>query len=75
MPELEWKVWPRAIAFVQALWNPRSGYSYQERFLPVVKKHIARLRTEGVNCADAFDGYSCATTGGASADNQILEQD
>ena len=75
VPELEWKIWPRAIALSQALWNPQSGYSYQERFLPVVKAHIVRLRTEGVNCADAFAGYSCATTGGASAGNQVLEQD
>ena len=43
--------------------------------LPVVKGHIVRLRAEGVNCADAFEGYSCATTGGASADNQVLKQD
>ena len=75
VPELEWKIWPRAIALAQALWNPQGGYSYQERFLPAVKKHIARLRNEGVNCADAFEGYSCATTGGASVDNQILKQD
>jgi len=71
-PELEWKIWPRAIALSQALWNPQSGYTYQEKFLPAVKPHIAQLRAEGVNCADAFEGYSCATTGGLSTENQVL---
>ena len=73
--ELEWKMWPRGIALAQALWNPQGGYSFKERFLPSVKRHIAALRAEGVNCAGAYEGYSCATTGGRSAENQELKRD
>ena len=68
-------MWPRGIALAQALWNPQGGYSFKERFLPSVKRHIAALRAEGVNCAGAYEGYSCATTGGRSAENQELKRD
>ena len=49
--ELEWKIWPRAIAFAQALWNPLGGYSYGESFLPALPEHVERLRAAGINSA------------------------
>lgn len=71
--ELEWKMWPRAIAFAQALWNPPSGYSYAERFLPALSGHLKRLRAAGVNCATWAPESPRACTGGMSADNQVMK--
>ena len=73
--DLEWKMWPRAIGLAQALWNLPSGYSYREKFLPQVKRHIQQLRAEGVNCADAYEGYLCSSSGGSSADNQVFTRE
>lgn len=55
--ELEWKIWPRAIAFAQALWHPMDGYAYGEVFAPVLERHVKSLRARGVNCAGFYNGY------------------
>lgn len=73
--EMEWKIWPRAIAFSQALWNPQSGYVWGDEFAPILEKHVVSLRAEGVNAAGFQNGYKRATAKGVSTDNQVLKQD
>jgi len=72
--ELEWKMWPRAIALAQALWNPQGGYAYAERFLPVLAPHLERLRAAGVNCAPWGPEAPRARTCGASDENQEVRE-
>ena len=73
--ELEWKMWPRAIALAQALWAPKGGYSYAEMFLPALPRHLERLRAAGVNCAPWSPEAVRAMTGGASDANQVASED
>ena len=51
--ELEWKIWPRALALAENLWkhggNPISG-RYAD-FRRRAEIHAAKLRAAGVNCA------------------------
>ena len=48
--DLEWKMWPRALALSEALWTANPSRSYEE-FRSRAAAHRARLRAAGVNAA------------------------